>query len=58
MTCRECKGSGYLICPVCKGSKKDPRYEDKTCGYCNGDGRKECGECYGKGETPYSHANL
>lgn len=58
MKCRECKGNGKLICPVCNGSKIDPRTDNETCGHCNGTGYIACSECLGKGNVPYSHANL
>lgn len=52
-TCRICGGSGREICPVCKGSCKDPRNTDKQCGYCNGTGKVTCSDCGGSGKDPY-----
>lgn len=50
MKCKECLGKGEILCPVCKGTKKDPRNNDKPCGYCNGRGHIQCNFCNGKGE--------
>ena len=58
MKCPECRGSGKLNCPVCDGTKIDPRTEDKPCGYCGGKGYVGCTVCMGKGEVPETHANL
>lgn len=48
--CPECNGKGEIICPVCEGTRKDPRNEDKTCGYCRGDGHIRCNICGGSGK--------
>lgn len=45
--CPKCKATGVIICPVCKGSGKDPRNTDKPCSYCDGRGTKECDLCQG-----------
>lgn len=58
MKCSECNGRGKLTCSVCKGTKVDPRTENKTCGYCGGEGFELCTVCMGKGEVPETHANL
>lgn len=47
--CKECLGHGEIFCPVCRGTKKDPRYADATCGHCNGKGHIKCGFCLGRG---------
>ena len=53
MKCRNCLGKGEEFCPVCKGTKKDPRNEERTCGHCNGKGYVECNDCKGSGKDPY-----
>lgn len=55
--CYDCNG-GYYECPVCHGTKKDPRNPEKKCGYCNGEGKKCCTTCNGKGVLPDEFANL
>ncbi len=48
--CPECLGKGEIVCPVCKGSCKDPRNREKLCGYCGGLGHVRCGVCMGTGK--------
>ena len=43
--CPQCLGKGEEYCPVCKGSKKDPRNREKQCGYCVGKGYVKCNVC-------------
>lgn len=50
--CKDCNGNGHILCPVCKGTKKDPR-TGNPCGYCNGAGHVECGACNGSGVERY-----
>ena len=50
--CRICKGTGKEICPVCGGTRKDPRNPEKECGYCK-DGTVTCADCGGSGKDPY-----
>ena len=57
MKCPECNG-GKLTCVVCKGTKVDPRTENKPCGYCGGKGYEVCSVCLGKGTVPETHKNL
>ena len=47
--CKECLGKGEILCPVCKGTRKDPRNASKACGHCNGKGHIMCDVCYGRG---------
>ena len=47
--CPDCLGKGEIFCPVCKGTRKDPRYYDRSCSYCGGTGHIRCGACMGKG---------
>jgi len=47
--CKECRGIGDIFCPVCKGTRKDPRNTEKECGYCNGKGHVTCNFCGGSG---------
>ena len=49
MKCTECLGKGEILCPVCQGTKKDPRNDENSCGYCNGKGHIECSVCDGRG---------
>ncbi|MBR7081234.1 MAG: hypothetical protein IKI49_00775 [Oscillospiraceae bacterium] len=49
--CRTCLGHGEVFCPVCRGTKKDPRYINAECGYCNGKGHVKCGSCLGTGQV-------
>lgn len=51
--CRICKGSGKESCPVCHGSRQDPRNPTKECGHCNGTGKVTCADCGGSGKDPY-----
>lgn len=51
-SCRICKGRGTEPCPVCGGSRKDPR-TGNTCGHCNGTGTVTCADCGGSGKDPY-----
>ena len=48
--CMECLGKGKIFCPVCQGTRKDPRNREKTCGYCDGRGHVECNICGGTGK--------
>lgn len=48
--CTECNGNGEIFCPVCHGTKKDPRNPEHECGYCNGSGHITCNFCGGSGE--------
>ena len=52
MRCPECLGKGEVLCPVCKGTRKDQRNNDWECSYCGGKGHKECPLCYGRGTVP------
>lgn len=47
--CPECLGKGEIICPVCSGTRKDPRYECEPCSYCDGKGHVCCNICGGSG---------
>lgn len=58
ITCRECRGEGKLTCPVCGGSRVDPRNTEKPCRYCDASGYVTCPECMGRGWTPDEHGNL
>ena len=49
-TCTQCRGYGKTICPVCRGSKSDPRNLEVVCGQCNGTGYVECLACLGSGK--------
>lgn len=49
--CRVCLGHGEELCPVCRGTRKDPRYTNKECGHCNGKGHVRCGFCLGTGQV-------
>ena len=40
--CYNCAGTGYNVCPVCFGNKKD-------CTMCKGKGLIDCPACKGKG---------
>ncbi len=51
--CKECRGIGDIFCPVCKGTRKDPRNTEKECGYCNGKGHVTCNFCGGSGKDPF-----
>lgn len=53
--CRDCRGNGSVLCPVCGGTMKDPRNNAKECGYCNGRGHVECPACNGTGDNPYDN---
>lgn len=48
--CKECNGIGEIFCPVCQGTKKDPRNQEKYCKYCNGTGHVRCDICSGTGK--------
>ena len=48
--CPQCLGKGEEYCPVCKGTKKDPRNKEKPCGYCNARGIVKCNVCMGTGK--------
>lgn len=50
--CPECLGKGEVLCPVCKGTKKDPRNPEHFCGYCGGSGHHKCEMCGGHGHLP------
>lgn len=55
MTCKSCKGEGFVKCPDCNGKgKRDhggPFSNDwRECKHCSGSGRKKCGVCDGKGK--------
>ena len=58
MRCTDCHGTGKITCPVCNGSKKDPRNTAKDCSYCRGTGKKDCDLCVGKGTVPDDFRNL
>ncbi|MBQ8003634.1 MAG: hypothetical protein IJ299_00865 [Oscillospiraceae bacterium] len=49
--CSECLGKGEILCPVCKGTRKDPRNTACECGYCNGNGHVSCNICSGSGKV-------
>lgn len=51
--CRICGGSGKETCPVCRGSRMDPRNSEKECRHCNGTGKVTCNDCGGSGKDPY-----
>ena len=48
--CPECLGKGEVFCPVCKGTRKDPRNPSRSCGYCGATGHVRCGVCSGRGQ--------
>lgn len=48
--CPECLGKGEVLCPVCRGTCKDPRNSNHSCGYCGGIGHVRCNVCDGKGK--------
>lgn len=48
--CPQCLGKGEEYCPVCKGTKKDPRNREKDCGYCGSRGIVKCNVCAGTGK--------
>lgn len=48
--CMECLGKGEILCPVCQGTKKDPRNRERSCGYCGGSGHVKCNICGGSGK--------
>ena len=55
--CPEGKRSGSVPCPVCRGSRKDPRNSAKSCGHCNGSGKITCSYCGGRGEVSVKDFN-
>ena len=48
--CMECLGKGKIPCPVCKGTRKDPRDHSSHCTYCGGCGHVKCNICMGTGK--------
>ena len=48
--CPECLGKGEVFCPVCRGTRKDPRNLSHSCSYCDGKGHVRCIICEGKGQ--------
>lgn len=48
--CPECLGKGEVFCPVCQGTRKDPRNEEESCAYCGGSGHVKCSVCLGRGQ--------
>lgn len=48
--CPECLGKGEVFCPVCQGTKKDPRNRARPCGYCGAKGHVRCNICGGTGK--------
>lgn len=48
--CPECNGKGEIFCPVCEGTRRDPRNRDEDCSYCGGSGHITCNICGGSGE--------
>ena len=60
--CRDCNGRGQIVCPVCHGSKENPRRSSpddaisrisSSCDYCRGVGYLTCSACSGTGDNPY-----
>lgn len=52
--CKECLGKGEILCPVCRGTRKDPRNTSKSCTYCSGKGHVKCNFCDGTGKDPFA----
>lgn len=48
--CPECLGKGEVLCPVCQGTRKDPRNANHSCSYCGGLGHTKCTICGGSGK--------
>lgn len=48
--CPNCLGEGKMLCPVCDGTRKDPRNQEHTCSYCGGSGHVKCTICGGHGQ--------
>jgi len=48
--CPQCLGKSEELCPVCKGTRKDPRNHESGCGYCNASGHVKCNVCVGIGK--------
>ena len=47
--CPECLGKGEIFCPVCGGTRKDPRNKSISWTYCGGVGHIPCNICGGTG---------
>lgn len=48
--CPQCLGKGEEFCPVCRGTRKDPRNTNVPCTYCSGLGYVKCNVCMGTGK--------
>lgn len=48
--CPQCLGKGEEFCPVCRGTRKDPRNANVPCTYCSGLGYVKCNVCMGTGK--------
>ena len=49
--CSECLGHGEILCPVCRGTRKDPRNPSQQCSHCKGAGHRKCDVCNGSGKS-------
>lgn len=52
LACKECEGTGRIICPHCSGSGRSEfsaHLGTNICPSCQGNGRLTCPNCYGKG---------
>ena len=48
--CPQCLGKGEDLCPVCRGTRKDPRDQGVSCKYCDAKGHVKCNVCMGTGK--------
>jgi Archaea-specific RecJ-like exonuclease, contains DnaJ-type Zn finger domain len=48
--CPQCLGKGEELCPVCQGTRKDPRNRESSCSYCSANGYVKCNVCMGTGK--------
>ena len=48
--CPQCLGKGEDLCPVCKGTRQDPKNKKIACTYCCGAGHVLCNVCGGTGK--------
>ncbi|MGF7119293.1 hypothetical protein [Methanobacterium oryzae] len=52
LACKECDGTGRIICPHCSGSGRSEfskHLGTNICPSCQGNGRLTCPNCHGKG---------